>query len=371
MADKLKQANLNGHHYDMLKEIFFQPEVTRKIIKKYINSEKGIVEFKEQAEKLKKIEKISKIILLGCGTSFHAAMVGNYMIEELVGLDCEAELADEFKNRKAVIKKNTAIIVLSQSGETADTIEAVRQAKIKNAFIISITNNVESVLAQMSDVTVSSEAGEELAVAATKTFISQLVILAMLTIFVGRYGKMSLAASKNIIKEIGQLPKKVEKILQSSEDIKTIAEEYQRIKELVILGEKYNYPIALEGALKLKETAYIHAEGMTTGEFEHGPMAMLEKDFPSVFIAPTDSVFERNARVMRRVKKAGGKVVAITTEGNKRLDNLADNIIYIPKTLDVLTPALSVIPLQLLAYYLAVSKGINISKPKNIVKVVK
>ncbi len=370
MADRLKQTNLNRNH-SMLREIFFQPEVVRKIVKKYINLENGKLEFKKQAEKLKKIEKISKIILIGCGTSFHAAMIGNYMIEELVGLDCEAELADEFKNRKAVIRRNTAVIALSQSGETADTIDAVRQAKTKNAFIISVTNNIGSSLAKISDVAVYSEAGKEFAIAATKTFISQLVMLAILTVFIGRLKGMSFEASNYITKELGLLSEEMEKILHLSEDIKTIAEEYRQIKELVILGEKYNYPIALEGALKLKETAYIHAEGMATGEIEHGPMAMIDKKFLSIFIMPADSVFEKNIRVMQKIKKAGCKVVAITTEGNKKLDNLADNIIYIPKTLDVLNPVLSAIPLQLLAYYLAISKGIKISQPRNIVKVVK
>ena len=371
MVNKLKKVKEIKYANYMIKEIFEQPEVIKNVIKEYIDLKKSTVRFAEFTAQLKKTRKIKRIIFLGCGTSYHAALAGNYLFEELAGLNCEVELADEFKSRKAVVEKDTAIIALSQSGETADTIKAVHLAKEQGAYIISITNEADSTLERMADVVICTKAGKELAVAATKTFTSQLVILVLIAVFIGRFNKISLAVGKNIIKEIKQLPKKMKKVLQLDNNIKLIADKYKEAENFIVLGEKYNYPIALEGALKLKETAYLHAEGLATEEFEHGPIAIIDKDFLSVFIAPTDSVFEKNTRVMQKVKRAGSKVIVLTTEGNRKLDSLADNIIYIPSALDVLTPVLSVIPLQLLAYHLAVLKGLKADKPRNIAKVVK
>jgi glucosamine--fructose-6-phosphate aminotransferase (isomerizing) len=369
MVKKLKETKKKSLANNMLKEIFEQPKVIKNIINEYIDKN-GMVRFKELEDKVMEMKKIKRVILLGCGTSYYAALFGNYIIEEFTGLNCEVELADEFINRKVVIEKGTAVIALSQSGETTDTVKAARLAKRKGAILLSLSNDEESSLAKLSDIFLNIQASQESAVAATKTFIAQLVVLIMLPAFLISKSE-NFQKSKDIVQKINQLPKQVKAVLQLEKEIRKIAKRYIKTEDVVILGEKYNYPIALEGALKLKETSYVHAEGFAIREFKHGPMAIMDKEFICIFIASDDNDLDKDINILKQVKQAGSKIIAITPTGKKELNKIADDIILIPKTLDIFTPILSIIPLQLLAYHLAILKGINIDKPRNITKVVK
>jgi glucosamine--fructose-6-phosphate aminotransferase (isomerizing) len=260
------------------------------------------------------------------------------------------------------------VIAISQSGETADTLAAIREAKNKGAMALGIVNAVGSTIARETDAGIYNHAGPEIGVASTKAFTSQLSILALLTLFLGRQRDMSLVTGKRIAAEINKIPRLIENILKQSKDVKKIAKKYSRYQDFLYLGRKYNFPIALEGALKIKEIAYVHAEGYPSGEMKHGPIALVDKNFPSIFIAPKDSVYEKNISGMQEIKARGGKIIAIATEGDREIKKLADDVIYIPKTLEMLTPLLSVIPLQLFAYYVGVQKGLDVDKPRNLAK---
>jgi len=370
MVRKAKEIKKKKLVNNMLNEIFEQPKVIKNIINEYIDKN-GTVRFKDLGDKVIEMKKIKRVILLGCGTSYHAALFGNYLIEELTGLNCEVELADEFINRKAVIERGTAVITLSQSGETTDTVKAARLAKKKGAIVFSLSNSQDSTLARQADIFFNTRAGKESAVAATKTFTAQLIVLIILSVFLQSRIKHFQKVSKDIVKQINQLPKHVESVLRQEKEIKKIAKRYTKIEDIVILGEKYNYPIALEGALKLKETSYVHAEGFAMREFKHGPMAIMEKEFICIFITSDKSGLDKDINILKQIKQAGSKIFAITHRDNKELNKIADDTMFIPKTLNIFTPILSIIPLQLLAYHLAILKGIKIDKPRNITKVVR
>ncbi|MDP2736412.1 MAG: SIS domain-containing protein, partial [bacterium] len=274
----------------------------------------------------------------------------------------------EFRYRKPVLDNQTAVIAISQSGETADTLAAVREAKEKGALTLGIVNAVGSSIARETDAGIYNHIGPEISVASTKAFTSQVTILTLLTVLLGRQRQMSLITGQRIIKELLNLPEKIKKVLELNDRIKNIAEKYYQVKHFAYLGRKYNQPVAFEGALKLKELSYIHAEGFASGEMKHGAIALIDEGFPSLFIAPVDSVYEKNLSNMQEIKSRGGKIIAITTEGNETIADLADEIIYIPKTLEMLTPILSVIPLQLFAYHMAVLNGRDVDKPRNLAK---
>ena len=280
----------------------------------------------------------------------------------------KVEFASEFRYRKPILDSKTAVLAISQSGETADTLAAVREARNKGALTLGIINAVGSTIARETDAGVYNHAGPEIGVASTKAFTSQLSILVLITILLGRQRGMSLTMGKRIASELLKIPKLIEKALGESKEIKRIARKYAKYSDFLFLGRKYNAPIAFEGALKLKEISYIHAEGYPSGEMKHGPIAMIDKDFPSLFIVPKDSVYEKNFSGMEEIKARGGKIVAIATMGDREVKKIADDVIYIPKTLEMLTPLLSVIPLQLFAYYIGVSKGYDVDKPRNLAK---
>lgn len=359
------------NEYHMLKEINEQPQVIRKLIKRHIDLKKYIVVFKELAHHQDELRKISRITLLGCGTSFHAAMLGNYLFEEITGLPCEFELAEEFSARKIVVEKKTAVIIASQSGETAAALTAAYKAKGKGAFLIAVTNKPNSLLARTADVAISIAAGEEVAVAATKTFTTELMVLSLLAIFIRQRRKPPTIRIKKYIEEIITLPDKIRKTIKMNAGLKKVTASFKKIRQMVVLGEKYNYPIALETALKLKETAYIKAEGMETREFKHGPMALIKKNFPVLLIAPKDSTFKDNLEIASEIKKYGGLILAITTAGNRRLYKLTEQVMFIPKTLEMFNPILTVIVVQLLAYHLARQKSIDVDQPRHLSKFVK
>jgi glucosamine--fructose-6-phosphate aminotransferase (isomerizing) len=315
-----------------------------------------------------KLKKINRIIIVSCGTSYNAGLIGEYMLEEYAGIPVEVEYASEFRYRKPLLDKRTVVIAISQSGETADTLAAIREAKNKGALTLGIINTVGSTIARETDAGVYNHAGPEIGVASTKAFTSQLSILVLLTVFLGRQREMSLVTGKRILSELEKVPRYVEEILSDDKNIKKIAKKYAKFSDFLYMGRKYNFPIALEGALKIKEISYVHAEGYATGEMKHGPIALIDENFPSLFIAPRDSVYEKNISGMQEVKARSGKIIAIATKGDREILKHASDVILIPKTLEMLTPLLAVIPLQLLAYYVGVNKGYDVDKPRNLAK---
>jgi glucosamine--fructose-6-phosphate aminotransferase (isomerizing) len=317
---------------------------------------------------VKNLSEIDNLVMVSCGTAHYASLVGEYMLEEYANIPSKSSVASEFRYRKQLLNENTAVLALSQSGETADTLAAIVEANNKNIFTLGIVNTVGSSIARATKAGVYNHIGPEIAVASTKAFTSQVTILALLTLFLGRMKDMSLATGERIVKELNKLPSQIEKILKNEDEIKRIAQKYYQVSNFAFLGRKYNYPVALEGALKLKEVSYIHAEGFASGEIKHGPLALIDENFPSFFIIPQDSVYEKNLSNVQEIKARGGKVIAIATEGDEEIGKIVDDVIYIPKTLEMLTPILSVIPLQLFAYYVACLNGRDVDKPRNLAK---
>ncbi len=267
-----------------------------------------------------------------------------------------------------MLSKDTAIIAISQSGETADTLAAIKEAKRKGVLCLGIVNTVGSTIARETDAGVYNHAGPEIGVASTKAFVSQLAILALFTLFLGRQRQMSLTMGKRIAEELSQIPYLAKKILAKDNQIQKIAKKYYKSNNFLYIGRKYNYPIALEGALKLKEISYIHAEGCGAGEMKHGPIALIDKNFPTLAVAPSDSVYEKMISNIEEIKARTGPIIVLATQGDKKIEKLVNDVIYIPKTLEMLTPILSVIPLQLLAYHIGVLRGCDVDKPRNLAK---
>jgi glucosamine--fructose-6-phosphate aminotransferase (isomerizing) len=367
----VEKSQKNGFDHFMLKEIFDQPEAMR-------NGLRGRVDtfLRESAQPIigglhsveKRLRKINKIIIVACGTSYYSGLVGEYMLEEYAGIPTEVEYASEFRYRKMLLDNKTAVVAISQSGETADTLAAIREAKNKGALTLGIVNVVGSTIARETDAGTYALSGPEIGVASTKAFTSQLTALAIWTLMLGRQRNMSYAESKKIARELKKIPDIIESILKKSKEIKKIAKKYSEAKDFLYLGRKYNFPIALEGALKIKEISYVHAEGYPSGEMKHGPLALIDENFPSIFIAPRDSVYEKNVSGMMETKARGGRIIAIATEGDQEIEKIADDVIYIPKTLELLTPFLTIIPLQLFAYYFGIAKGLDVDKPRNLAK---
>ncbi len=364
----IDEISKGGYPHFMLKEIMEQPE-------SIYNSMRGRLVYDEGISKLgglqgyeERIANSDRIIISACGTSWHAALVGEYMLEQYAGIPVEVEYASEFRYRKPIIKPNDTIIFISQSGETADTLASLREAKKKGALCLGICNVVGSSIARETDAGVYIHAGPEIGVASTKAFTSQLVVLSLITLLLARRKNLSLIEGQEIIKEMQSLTKKVEKILQLNDEIKKIAEIYSDCKNFLYLGRGYNFPVALEGALKLKEISYIHAEGYPAAEMKHGPIALIDENMPVVFLAMKDSVYEKVISNIQEVKARKGRILAIINEEDNDIEKLVDHVIRIPKTIDMLQPILSVIPLQLLAYHIAVKKGLNVDQPRNLAK---
>ncbi len=351
-----------------LKEIFEQPIALE-------NSCRGRIDLKNKKTVLgglagleNELLKIRRLIIVGSGTAHHAGMLGKIFVEELAGFPVVTDIASEWHYRRPVFQKGDAFLLISQSGETADTLAALRGAKKKKILTLGITNVIGSTLARETNAGVYQHIGPEIGVAATKSFVSQSAILLQMAIFFGKQRGLSDAAAYKILRTFRNLPKLVQKILDKSEDIKAVAEKYKDSRDFLFLGRKYNCPVAYEGALKLKEISYVHAEGLPTGELKHGPIAMIDKDFPSFFIMPKDSVYDKNFSNVQEIKARRGPVLALTTEGNEDLKGLADDVIYVPEVPEILYPFLAVIPLQLFAYFSAVLRGQNVDKPRNLAK---
>jgi glucosamine--fructose-6-phosphate aminotransferase (isomerizing) len=364
------QAQKNGFAHFMLKEIFEQPEAIENSLRGRLIVDEGLAKLGGLEMIADKLRQIKRLIITACGTAYYAGLVSEYMLEEYAGLSTEVELASEFRYRKPILDKKTALLAISQSGETADTLAAVEEAKRKGILTIGIVNVVGSTVARQTEAGVYNHIGPEIGVASTKAFTSQLSVAALLTLFLGRQRQMSLVMGRRIAQELANIPKYIKEILKQDKEIKRIAKKYAKYNNFLYLGRKYNYPIALEGALKLKEISYIPAEGYGAGEMKHGPIALVDKNFPSICIVPSDSVYEKMISNIEEIKARQGKIIAIATKGNQALKKLVNDCIYIPKTLEMLTPILSVVPLQLFAYYVGVFRGCDVDKPRNLAKAV-
>jgi len=361
-----KATKKNFKHY-MLKEIFETPEVIKNAIRGRIILNDGLVKLGGLELINDKLRKIEKTTIVACGTAYYAGLIGKYVLEELADIKTEVEQASEFRYRKFVSDEKTALLAISQSGETADTLAAVKEAKRRGILTLSIVNVIGSSIAREADAGIYNYAGPEIGVAATKSFISQLTILILLAIFLGRQRQLSRALAIKILNEITLLPEKINKLFKQVLNIKKIAKKFYKYNNFLFIGRKYNYPIALEGALKLKEISYTHAEGYSAGELKHGPIALINNNFPVIAIAPLNDVYQKTIANVEELKSRGAKIIGITTENNN-CPKIFDEIIFIPKTLDITEPILSVIPLQLFAYFCSDFKKLNPDKPRNLAK---
>ncbi|MCK4355042.1 glutamine--fructose-6-phosphate transaminase (isomerizing) [Candidatus Parcubacteria bacterium] len=364
-----EETQKQGFSHFILKEIFEEPDAIEKSIAGRMILDQGLAKLGGLEQVLEQLKKVDKIIITACGTASYAAKVGEYMFEEYAKLRAKTEVASEFRYKNSILDDKTAVLAISQSGETADTLEAIKEAKRKGCLTLGIVNTVGSSIAKETDAGVYCRVGPEISVASSKAFISQLSILALITVGLGRQREMSLVTGKNILEELQKLPELSKKIFNQADYIKGLAEKYSIYRNFYFLGRKYNSSIASEGALKLKEIAWkIHAEGMPAGELKHGQIALTDENFPAVVICPSDSVYSKMKNAMEEIKARKGKILAIATEGQEDIKNLADDVIYIPKTLEMLTPILSTIPLHLFAAYLGLELGLDIDKPRNLAK---
>lgn len=361
-------AQKGGHPYFMAKEMSEEPEAMVNSLRGRILHEEGLANLGGLRAVEDRLRQAKRIILSACGTAYYAACVGKYMLEEYAGIPADVEVASEFRYRKPIFRDDDVFCAVSQSGETADTLAALREAKEKGVMTIGIVNVVGSTIARATDAGVYQHIGPEIGVASTKAFTSQVAILALLTLLLGRQRQMSVVMGKRIAGELAKIPALMERILAQGENIKALAKAYQPYQNFLYVGRKYNLPVALEGALKLKEISYAHAEGYGAGEMKHGPLAMIDKNFPSVCIAPQDSVYEKMLSNIEEIKARGGPVIAIATEGDQKMSQCANDVIFIPKTLEMLTPLLAVVPLQLFAYHFGVLRGYDVDKPRNLAK---
>jgi len=356
-------------HY-MLKEIFEQPNSVRDTMRGRLLEEEGTVRLGGLSGCLPRdeIEHYDRIVLTACGTSWHAALIGEYMLEEFARIPVETEYASEFRYRNPVLDERSLVIGISQSGETADTLAALREAKSKGARVVGIVNVVGSTIARETECGVYIHAGAEIGVASTKAFTSQVVALALIALYLSGESTVAPKQRRGVLAALKRLPDQISEILARHDEIRGMAERYHLHRNFLYLGRGYNFPVALEGALKLKEISYIHAEGYPAAEMKHGPIALIDENMPVVFIAPHGSVYSKILSNIEEVKARGGRLIAITTDGNGELDNLADHIITVPTTIEMLQPVLTVIPLQLLAYHIAVLRGCNVDQPRNLAK---
>ena len=364
----LAQAERGGYTHFMLKEICEQPESIRNVLRGHLLEEEGTAKLGGLNLSREDLVAIDRIVITACGTSWHAALVGEYMLEELARIPVEVEYASEFRYRSPILTPRTLVIVISQSGETADTLAALREAKRRGARTLGIVNVVGSTIAREVDGGIYLHAGPEIGVASTKAFTSQIVALALFTLHLGRLKSLSILQGREIVQALRRLPEQVEAVLRKQEEIEALAERFMRATNVLYLGRGVNFPVALEGALKLKEISYIHAEGYPAAEMKHGPIALIDELMPVVFIAPQDAVYAKIQSNIEEVRARGGRVVAVVTEGDTAIRKVADTAIEIPKTLDMLTPVLAAVPLQLFAYYIAVRRGCNVDQPRNLAK---
>ena len=366
---KIEQLEKEGYPHFMLKEIHQQPSTVADSMRGRINLKEGWISVGGLEQQLQRVLKADKIIFAGCGTSWHTALIAEYIFEDIARIPCEVEYASEFRYRNPIIGNKDVLIALSQSGETADTLAAIQLAKEKGALTYGIVNVVGSSIARMTDSGSYIHAGPEIGVASTKAFTSQLVVLSLMAIQLGyQKGTISQSRYMNLIASLDSLPAKIEKILKLNEKIKYIASEIKSATNALYLGRGFNFPVALEGALKLKEISYIHAEGYPAAEMKHGPIALIDIYMPVIVIGTNASSYDKIVSNIEEVKARKGVVISIINEKDKRIKDISDYSIEIPETEEALSPILSVIPLQLLAYHIAVMRGCDVDQPRNLAK---
>lgn len=365
---ELTEIEKGGFEHFMLKEIFEQPTVLQDVMRGRVRLEEGQVRLGGIEDYLDRLKLSSRVIICACGTSWHAGLIGEYLIEEFARIPVEVDYASEFRYRNPVITKDDVVIVISQSGETADTLAALRLAREKGALVMGICNVVGSTIARETLCGIYTHAGPEIGVASTKAFTAQVTVLYLLALTLSKGRTMSRDEIKLYLKDLGSVPEKVDRILQQNDLILEIAENYKDARNFLYLGRGYNFPVALEGALKLKEISYIHAEGYPAAEMKHGPIALIDEDMPVIFIATRDNSYAKVLSNIEEVRSRKGKVIAIANEGDDEISRLADHVIFIPAASAPVTPLLSVVPLQLLAYHIATLRGCNVDRPRNLAK---
>ena len=368
LENKLEEYELGGYEHYMLKEIFEQPTSIRNCLRGRAEPKEGRIVFGGLADFTRDLVRAKRFILTAQGTAWHAGLVGDYLLEDLVKVPSECTYASEFRYRNPLVEEGSVVIAISQSGETADTLAALREGKEKGALALGIVNVVGSTIARETDGGIYLHAGPEIGVASTKAFTCQLAVLTMLSVFLGRRRFMSQAQCQEIVDGLCLIPQQMERVLQQSDLVKTIAAEFCDRENWLFLGRGYHYPVALEGALKLKEISYIHAEGMPAAEMKHGPIALINKGMPVVFLATRGVQYDKVISNIEEVRARGGRIIAVATEGDTHITRYSDHVVYIPDAPEPLQPLLSVVPLQLLAYHAAVLRGCNVDKPRNLAK---
>jgi glucosamine--fructose-6-phosphate aminotransferase (isomerizing) len=366
---ELAAIEKGGFDHFMIKEIFEQPHTIFDCLRGRLELEQGRIRMKGVEEHMDRLMKADRIIIVACGTSWHAGLVAEYLFEELCRIPVEVEYASEFRYRNPVIRPGDVIIAISQSGETADTLVAIEKAKEQGALIFGVLNVVGSSIARASHAGAYTHAGPEIGVASTKAFTAQLAVLTMMAIKLGmEKGSIDAVRARHLLSELAEIPEKVRQLLENTEDIKRIALKYSKARDFLYLGRGYNFPVALEGALKLKEISYIHAEGYPAAEMKHGPIALVDDQLPVVFIATRDAYHEKIISNIQEIKARRGKVIAVVSEGDTVIPQMADDVIFVPAADEVVAPLLSVIPMQLLAYHIGVELGLDVDKPRNLAK---
>lgn len=366
---ELETIEKGGYDHFMIKEIFEQPRSIADSMRGRLRADDAHLQLGGLNDYLDKLAQSDRVVIVGCGTSWHAGLVAEYMFEELARINVEVEYASEFRYRNPVIKENDIVIAISQSGETADTLAAIELAKSKGATIFGVCNVVGSSIARATHAGAYTHAGPEIGVASTKAFTAQVTVLTLMAIAVAkRKGTISEETYRQLLIELETIPSKVEKVFENAAKIKEIAFIFTYARNFIYLGRGFNFPVALEGALKLKEISYIHAEGYPAAEMKHGPIALIDEDMPVVFLATKDSSYEKIVSNIQEVKARKGRVIAIVTEGDTLIPGMVDFVIEVPNTHEILTPLVSVIPLQLLSYYIAVMRGRNVDQPRNLAK---
>lgn len=364
----VEDVKKGGYPHYMLKEIMEIPDVLTNTARGRVHEEIGEIKLGGLADHKDKLRELERLVIVGCGSAYYAGLAGKMMIEELAGIPVEVEIASEFRYGKVLHHGNAAVLAVSQSGETADTLACVREAKARGYLTLGVVNTVGSTIARETDAGVYNHAGPEIGVASTKAFISQVEVLALIALYLGRQRGLSKDTVRALGTELRALPDKVRTILAGHEHIRRLAEDFIGYDDFLYIGRKFNYGAAYEGALKLKEVSYAHAEGYGAGEMKHGPIAMIDEWFPTVAIAPRDSVYEKNRSNIEEIRARSGRVLAVATEGDEEIKQLASDVLYIPETQEIFTPILASIPLQLFAYYQGVLRGYNVDRPRNLAK---
>jgi glucosamine--fructose-6-phosphate aminotransferase (isomerizing) len=366
---ELAAIEKGGFDHFMIKEIFEQPNTIFDCLRGRLELEEGRIRMKGVEQQMEKLMKADRIIMVACGTSWHAGLVAEYLFEELCRIPVEVEYASEFRYRNPVIRPGDVIIAISQSGETADTLVAIEKAKEQGAVIFGVLNVVGSSIARASHAGAYTHAGPEIGVASTKAFTAQLAVLTMMAIKLGmEKGTIDAVRSRQLLSELSEIPEKVRQLLENTDEIKRIALKYAHARDFLYLGRGYSFPVALEGALKLKEISYIHAEGYPAAEMKHGPIALVDENLPVVFIATRDAYHEKIISNIQEIKARKGQVIAVVSEGDTVIPQMADDVIFVPSADELLAPLLSVIPMQLLAYHIGVELGLDVDKPRNLAK---